>query len=61
MVNIMGSRKELATEDLAIQDTLAMTVEERLMLLANLIVDKIIEDQNGGELLLKKIMGYQGG
>lgn len=57
----MGSRKELATEDLAIQDTLAMTVEERLMLLANLIVDKIIEDQNGGELLLKKIMGYQGG
>jgi hypothetical protein len=58
---MMGSRKELATEDLAIQDTLAMTVEERLMLLANLIVDKIIEDQKGGELLLKKIMGCQGG
>jgi len=57
----MVSRKDLATEDLAIQDTLAMTVEERLILISNLIVDKIIEDQKGGELLLKMIMGYQGG
>jgi len=57
----MVSRKDLAIEDLAIQDTLAMTVEERLILISNLIVDKIIEDQNGGEVLLKKIMGYQSG
>jgi len=56
-----SSRKDLAKEDLAIQDTLSMTIEERLTLIANLIVDKIIEDQDGGELLLKNIMGYQSG
>ncbi len=57
----MGNRKDLAAEDLAIQDTLSMTIEERLTLIANLIVDKIIEDQDGGELLLKKIKGYLSG
>jgi len=57
----MGSRKELAAEDLAIQDTLAMTVEERLMLLANLIVDKINEDQQAEEPLYKEIMRCQNG
>lgn len=31
-------------EDLAIQNTLSMTVEERLKLLAYLIVDKISEE-----------------
>lgn len=57
----MGSRKELAAEDLAIQDTLAMTVEERLMLLANLIVDKINEDQQADEPLYKEIMRCRNG
>lgn len=57
----MGSRKELAAEDLAIQDTLAMTVEERLMLLANLIVDKINEDQQVEEPLYKEIMRCRNG
>lgn len=57
----MGSRKDIANEDLAIQDTLSMTIEERLTLIANLIVDKIIEDQDGGELLLKNIVGYKSG
>lgn len=41
-------RKETECEDLAIQDTLAMGVDERLKLLANLIVEKIDEDQLTG-------------
>ena len=55
----MGSRKDLADEDLAIQDTLSMTVEERLELLANLIVDKINEDRKSGEALYKRIARLQ--
>ncbi len=38
----MSNRKAVAEEDLAIQDTLSMTVDERLKLLANLIVEKLI-------------------
>ena len=57
----MGSRIDLANEDLAIQDTLSMTIEERLSLIANLIVDKIIEDQDAGEPLLNRIARYQNG
>ena len=46
-----SSKELIAEEDLAIQDTLSMSAEERLELLANLIVDKIIEDDaSGGEL-----------
>lgn len=52
----MANSKEIAEEDLAIQDTLSMSVQQRLELLANLIVDKIIEDQQNGEPLLKKIL-----
>ncbi|MFI5270951.1 MAG: hypothetical protein ACHQT9_02810 [Candidatus Saccharimonadales bacterium] len=55
----MASGNGVAAEDLAIQDTLSMTVEERLELLANLIVDKIIEDQQNGEPLLTKIIGLR--
>jgi len=50
----MSNSKEIAEEDLAIQNTLSMTVEERLELLANLITDKIIENQQKGEDLLLK-------
>ncbi len=53
---MMANSKEIAEEDLAIQDTLSMSVQQRLELLANLIVDKIIEDQQNGEPLLKKIL-----
>lgn len=56
----MGNSKTVANEDLAIQNTLSMSVEERLMLLANLIVDKIIEDKQNGEPLYIKIVGLQG-
>lgn len=53
----MATSKDKAAEDLAIQDTLSMTAEERLKLLANLIVDKIVEDQKNGGVLLRKITG----
>jgi hypothetical protein len=55
------SSKATAIEDLAIQNTLSMTVDERLGLLANLIVDKIVEDQKKGQPLLKRILELQNG
>jgi hypothetical protein len=57
----MANSKEIAEEDLAIQNTLSMTVEERLDLLANLIIDKINEDQQNGEPIYKKILGLSNG
>lgn len=48
-------KKETEAEDLAIQDTLAMSVQERLKLLAALIVDKIDEDQRNGRPLFRAI------
>ena len=47
----------LSEEDLAIQDTLVMTVEERLDLLAHLMIDKIIEDEKLDQALYAKIKG----
>lgn len=47
--------KQNNEEDLAVQNTLSMTVEERLQLLANLIALKIIDDQDSGSPLLKQI------
>ena len=38
-----SNRQLLMEEDLAIQDTLQMSVEDRVDLLANLLVEKIIE------------------
>ena len=49
-------KKDAEAEDLAIQDTLAMDVQERLKLLAALIVDKIDEDQRNGQTLFKTIV-----
>jgi hypothetical protein len=48
-------KKDAEAEDLAIQDTLAMDISERLKLLAALIVDKIDEDQQNGQPILKAI------
>ena len=55
----MANSNETAVEDLAIQNTLSMTVEERLEMLASLIADKIIEDQQSGEPLFRDTMGHQ--
>jgi len=57
----MGGKKQIAEEDLAIQDTLSMTVQERLELLAALIVDKIAEDQRAGQSLLAHITELSNG
>ena len=49
------SSKQSETEDLAIQDTLSMNVQDRLELLANLIVGKITEDEQDDYHLIKAI------
>ncbi len=48
-------KKETEAEDIAIQDTLTLTVEERLKLIACLIVDKIDEDLRSGQPLFAAI------
>ena len=50
------SKKDAEAEDLAIQDTLAMDVQDRLKLLAALIVDRIEEDQRNEQTLFKTIV-----
>jgi hypothetical protein len=50
----MAMSNNRVTEDLAIQETLSMTVEERLELLAALIADRIARDQKVGEPLFQK-------
>jgi hypothetical protein len=50
-------KKDAEAEDLAIQDTLSMDVQERLKLLAALIVDKINQDQQNDQTLLKALRG----
>jgi hypothetical protein len=41
----------------AVPDTVMLTTEERVEFLANLIVDRMIEDQADGQELLKGIGG----
>lgn len=53
----MSKSQDNKLEDLAIQDTLSMTTEERLDLLANLLAEKIIEDRLVGEKLYLEIEG----
>lgn len=48
-------KKDAEAEDLAIQDTLTMSVQERLKLIANLIVDKIEDDLRNEQALLNKL------
>lgn len=49
------SKKDAEAEDLAIQDTLVMDVQDRLKLLAALIVDRIEEDQRNEHTIFKTI------
>ena len=51
----MSNRSDNKQEDLAIQHTLSMTVEQRLELLASIIVEKINEDTSRGGVLLNSI------
>lgn len=36
--------------------TSSLSPEERIQVLANLIIDRILEDQRNGQVLLKKIL-----
>lgn len=56
MSNSATSRSLLEEEDLAIQDTLAMSTEQRIDLLVSLITDKIIQDSEADYTLLNKIL-----
>lgn len=47
--------KTVVDEDLAIQSTLSMPVEDRIKLLANLITNKISEDLQNNETLYDEI------
>jgi hypothetical protein len=58
---IRMGKKEIEAEDLAIQDTLSMGVQERLKLLANLIVDKIEQDLQKGRPVCDAITGVHNG
>ncbi len=57
----MGNSKSVGVEDLAIQNTLQMTAEERIELLASLIVDKITYDQQNGCQLYDKVLRFNNG
>lgn len=53
----MGNAKIAAEEDLAIQDTLSMTTEERLDLLSCLLAEKILSDQLNNQTCSLEIEG----
>ena len=57
----MANRSDNRKEDMAIQHTLSMNVEQRLELLANLLTEKINEDISRGGPLLKTIKETQNG
>lgn len=59
MSQVVTEKPALKDEDLAIQDTLMMSEEERLGLLVHLIVDKIIEDDKAGGALYAKLKDHQ--
>lgn len=56
MSNSATSKSLLEEEDLAIQDTLAMSTEQRIDLLVSLITDKIIQDSEADYTLLNEIL-----
>lgn len=56
MGQAITSRQALIEEDLAIQDTLMMSEEERVDLLVSLIIEKILEDNKSGQELYSQIV-----
>lgn len=52
MARPKGSRNKNSS---ALPQYVDLTTEERITLLANLIVDKIIDDQNNGQMIQKRI------
>lgn len=53
MARVKQHRKKYKTKDIKRPPTSNLTLEERLQVIANLIVDRIIEDQQSGALHFK--------
>ena len=53
----MGRTKGAQNKNSVTPSFLDLSPEDRLNLLANLIIDKVFEDQENGQILLKKIEG----
>ncbi len=53
MGRVKKQRKKYETKDIKRPPTSNLTLEERLQVIANLIVDRIIEDQQNGTLRFK--------
>lgn len=56
----MSGHQSSKQSRLATPDTVLFTTEERIGFIAQLIVDRIAEDQNNGFELLKKIEAHYG-
>ena len=54
MARLKGSKNKNSS---ALPEYSLLTSEQRIVVLANLIVDRILEDQNSGEKLLSEIGG----
>jgi len=54
MARLRGSKNKNSGE---VPVYMAMTTQERVLVLANLIVDRVVEDQAAGGVLLKRIEG----
>jgi len=53
----MSRSQGTVNKELAVPDTVRLTTEERVELLANLIVDRIVEDAASDQMLLKSMGG----
>lgn len=53
MTRVRKHRKKYKTKDIKRPPTSNLSLEERLQVIANLIVDRIIEDQQNGTLHFK--------
>lgn len=56
MTRTKESKNKTSTEPVIASN---LTTEERITFLANLIIDRIIEDQNNDKILYKKLMKQQ--
>ena len=54
MARLKGSKNKNSS---ALPEYSLLTSDQRIEVLANMIVDRILEDQNSGEKLLGKIVG----
>ena len=58
----MARQKGSKNKNLSVQpETISLSIEERIDFLANIIVDRIMDDQSDGQKLLKVIGDYGGG